>query len=139
MPSKYLEFISKFGTPEKRTYGGGFSEEYLTLKIGDLDGLSKLKNRKTAAIAKELKQLVLNHRCRHLDDECAICLDLGILMRKPRFIRLSLSKRTGQVTSQWQTRTRQQKDAAMWALRVPPNDNQKRRRLMSWFRRHPEL
>jgi hypothetical protein len=137
--SKYLEFITEFGISEIRTYGGDSSEEYLILKIGDLNRLSNRKNKKTTALAKELKQLVLNHRCRHLDDECALCQDLGILMRKPRFTRLSMSKRTGRVTSQWHTRTRRQKDAAMWAHRVPPNDFRKRKRLLNWFHRHPEL
>ena len=60
-------------------------------------------------------------------------------MNEPYLQKVSLSEKTGRISSSWTISTSSQTDVARWGLFVPPNDKRKKTHLALWMKRHPEL
>jgi len=129
----HIKLIQKYGTEKCGPIGKGKS-----LTIGRMREITQSKDIDESEIATQLLKIALNNPDTLLDDEHKVILSLGLTCQTPRLQEVTWLEKTGRVSASWKLTMSDLISLAKWGIIALPNDERKRKTMLSWMKSKPE-
>jgi hypothetical protein len=138
VPEEIIDFVIR--NTERIVYKNVDEETRYIRRLypGILKQIVKEESSMDSAFAETTQKLIEENPHKLLSDLAEVCKSLGIQVSlKPQ--RLEYSEGSGRLSLIWRLRSQRRKDTMRWALLAPPNDVNKKGKVMQYISENPKL